>query len=443
MPDFLKNFFTAKYLALQILVALTLAGLVGWIATEETAIFGIQLTAILKFFGGLFVSALKMIVVPLILSAIVIGVTSMASQDSFGRIGTKTVGLYIVTGFLAIFTGLILVNLIAPGNIDPDQATVLVENIEGSADAESIAARTEGRDMGDLADIVSRAIPENIFAALGNNSGLLAIIFVGVIVGCFMSRLTGTSRETMDNLWQGIYDIMIMITMWIIRFAPIGVFALVTNVVIAAGLEIFENLGWFTLTVLLALVIHYFVWLPGLLYLGKINPIAYYGKVVKAQLMAFSTASSSATLPVTMESAEKAGVSNKVTSFVLPLGATVNMDGTALYECVVVIFIAQIYAVYAAANGIPFDFTLVDQIVVVILALLTSIGVAGIPAASLVAITLILIYLKLPADWLAIILAVDRILDMCRTSTNVTSDLTITALVARSEGEELPEVRAA
>jgi Na+/H+-dicarboxylate symporter len=171
-------------------------------------------------------------------------------------------------------------------------------------------------------------------------------------------------------------------------------------------------------------------------FVGGINPVTYYGKVVKAQLTAFSTASSAATLPVTIKSAGDAGVSNQVTSFVLPLGATVNMDGTALYECVVVIFIAQIYA---ATTGT--DFGIGQQLTVVLLALLTSIGVAGIPSASLVAIAIILPAVGLPAEWLAIILAVDRILDMCRTSTNVTSDLCITAMVASTEGEELSEIR--
>ena len=216
-------------------------------------------------------------------------------------------------------------------------------------------------------------------------------------------------------------------------------FALVTVVLVNTGFAAFKPLAWFVVTVLAALILHFFVWLPLMqVFLARVNPFKYYGKVAKAQLTAFSTASSSATLPVTIESAQDAGVSKRVSSFVLPLGATVNMDGTALYECVVVIFIAQISAV---VSGI--EFTIADQLLVVLLALVTSIGVAGVPAASLVAITLILGVLELPAEWLGIIIAVDRILDMCRTSTNVTSDLTIAAIVARSEGEELPEVRAA
>lgn len=444
MGDFFRDFFSAKNLHWQILAALVLACIVAFVATSETNIFGVPLTDIFGFFGSLFVNALKMIVVPLILAAVVVGVSNMASGEAFGRIGAKTVGFYVLTGFVAIFTGLLLVNIFQPGNMNAEDAQELIASIETSdeqAELETKISKAQ-QDTGvdstvSLVEIIKRAIPPNVLAAASNERNLLAIIFFGAVFGFFMSRLQGDSRETMNNVWNGVYDVMINITMWIMRFAPIGVFALVTNVLIATGLVIFQVLFWFFLTVFLALVIHFFVWLPLMLwFVGGINPVSYYGKVVKAQLTAFSTASSAATLPVTIKSAEDAGVSKRVTSFVLPLGATVNMDGTALYECVVVIFIAQIYAATTGA-----EFGIGQQLAVVLLALLTSIGVAGIPAASLVAIAIILPAVGLPAEWLAIILAVDRILDMCRTSTNVTSDLCITAMVASTEGEELSEIR--
>ena len=434
MNDFLRKAISYENLHWQIAGALVLACIFGYFADGNTTLFGVKLVDIFSFFGGLFMNALKMIVVPLILAAIVMGVANMAGQDSFGRIGAKTVGLYVVTGFFAIFTGLVLVNVIGPGEIPADQAQELVESIS-TDDVDSIQAKVKDRSAADLIDIIARAIPSNMFVA-ASEMNLLALIFIGVVFGTFMTRLQGEVRETMEKFWLGVHDVMIMITMWIMRFAPIGVLALVGKVLMLSGFGVFNVLLWFVVTVLLALVLHFFVWLPLLLrYVGGINPIKYYSKVVRAQLTAFSTASSSATLPVTINSAQNAGVSKRVTSFVLPLGATVNMDGTALYECVVVIFIAQIYA---AVNGI--EFTIAQQITVVIMALLTSIGVAGIPAASLIAITLILTMVGLPAEWIGIVLAVDRILDMCRTSTNVTSDLTITALVASTEGEELPEV---
>ena len=436
-----KELLSVKYLAWHILIALALACIVAFainaagLSAETEASIGNWI----GIFGTLFINALKMVVVPLVFAAIAVGVAGMASQKSFGRIGSKTIALYLVTGFIAIFTGLILVNVIQPGNMQIENAQELIASIEGTEDQANMASRIEGRSWWDLVQIIVRAVPPNIFDALTNNSGLLAIIFVAVVFGFFTTKLTGAVRETIDNLWQGMYDVTIAVTLWIIRFAPIGVFALVTVVLVQTGFDAFKPLFWFVLTVLLALALHFFVWLPLMqVFLARVNPFKYYGKVVKAQLTAFSTASSSATLPVTIESAQEAGVSKRVSSFVLPLGATVNMDGTALYECVVVIFIAQIYAV---VSGV--EFGIVDQLLVVLLALVTSIGVAGVPAASLVAITLILGVLELPAEWLAIILAVDRILDMCRTSTNVTSDLTIAAIVARSEGEELPDVRVA
>ena len=436
-----KELLAAKYLVWHILLALVLAVivylavLVFGVSAETKAI----MSSWIGIFGTLFINALKMVVVPLVFAAIAVGVAGMASQKSFGRIGSKTIALYLLTGLIAIFTGLILVNVIQPGNMSIESAQALITGVEGSEEQASMANRVEGRSWWDLIQIIVRAVPPNIFDALTNNGGLLAIIFVSVVFGFFTTKLGGVVRETVENLWQGMYDVTIAVTLWIIRFAPIGVFALVTVVLIQTGFGAFKPLGYFFGTVFAALFLHFFLWLPLMqVFLARVNPFKYYGKVVKAQLTAFSTASSSATLPVTIESAQEAGVSKRVSSFVLPLGATVNMDGTALYECVVVIFIAQIYAV---VSGESFGF--VDQLLVVLLALVTSIGVAGVPAASLVAITLILGVLGLPAEWLAIILVVDRILDMCRTSTNVTSDLTIAAIVARSEGEELPEVRTA
>ena len=417
----------------QIAMALALAALTGWLADESTVLFGAALLDILDFFGGLFLNALKMVVVPLILSSIIVGVSNMASQGAFGRVGGKTLGFYLATGLLSILTGLFLVNLIAPGATESARALAAA-----LPDAAQVMEKVEGRGAGDLLEVIKRAVPSNILQA-ALEVQLLALIFVGVVFGYFMSRLKGPAGETLQNFWVGVHDVMIMITMWIMRFAPIGVFALVGKTLIVSGFAALEALGLFFLTVLLALAVHFAVWLPLLLRLfAGIRPYAYYGKVAPAQLTAFSTASSSATLPVSMNSARQAGVSNRVTSFVLPLGATVNMDGTALYECVVVVFIAQVYAL---VSGV--EFGIAEQVTVVLLALLTSIGVAGIPAASLVAIALILPAVGLPVEALAIVLAVDRILDMCRTAVNVTSDLAITALVARTEGEELPGLQAA
>ncbi|MCE2437488.1 MAG: dicarboxylate/amino acid:cation symporter [Pseudomonadales bacterium] len=421
---------------LQILVALGLAAIVGLVVDVDTTILGASVYGILNYFGTLFVNALKMIVVPLVVATIIVGVANMAKQEAFGRVGGKTVGLYIATGLISVVTGLIFVNLVSPGHTE--SAQLLVDSVSVSSAQATVLEKVEGRSSMDIFEILLRAVPANILQA-ALEVQLLALIFVGVVFGFFMSRLQGSAGDTLRVFWDGVHDVMIMITMWIMRFAPIGVFALVGKVLIQSGWEAFQPLVWFFLTVFLALAVHFFVWLPLLLkYAGGIRPYAYYGKVLRAQLTAFSTASSSATLPVTLDSAEKAGISRKVTSFVLPLGATVNMDGTALYECVVVIFIAQLYAYTAGV-----DFTIGQQLIVVFLALVTSIGVAGVPAASLVAIALILPAVGLPVEWIGIVLVVDRLLDMCRTSVNVTSDLTISALIASSEKEELEDLRAA
>ena len=413
----------------QIAIALALSILVAWPSSPETMLLGVALIDVLDFFGGLFLNALKMVVVPLIVSSIIVGVRNMAGQDAFGRVGAKTVGFYLVTGLIAVATGLVLVNLIAPGSGDSAQAL-----LGALPDASTVLQKVEGRGAGDLVNVISRAVPSNVFEAAANTE-LLALIFVSVVFGYFMARMKGAAADTLQNFWTGIHDVMIAITMWVMRFAPIGVFALVTKTLMISGLGSLGALAWFFVTVLAALAIHFFLTLPLLQrFVGGIRPYAYYGKIAPAQLTAFSTASSSATLPVTLNSAEKAGISKRTTGFVLPLGATVNMDGTALYECVVVLFIAQIYGIDLGLGG---------QITVVALALLTSIGVAGIPSASLVAIALILPAVGLPVEALAVVLVVDRVLDMCRTSVNVTSDLTVTALVASGEGESLEDVRAA
>ena len=413
----------------QIAIALALAVLVAWPSGPETTLFGVALVDVLDFFGGLFLNALKMVVVPLIVSSIIVGVRNMAGQDAFGRVGAKTVGFYLVTGLIAVATGLVLVNLIAPGSGDSAQALRAA-----LPDASVVLEKVEGRGAGDLVNVISRAVPPNVIEAAANTE-LLALIFVSVVFGYFMARMKGAAADTLQNFWGGIHDVMIAITMWVMRFAPIGVFALVTKTLMISGLGSLGALAWFFVTVLAALAVHFFLTLPLLQrFVGGIRPYAYYGKIAPAQLTAFSTASSSATLPVTLNSAEKAGISKRTTGFVLPLGATVNMDGTALYECVVVLFIAQIYGI---------DLGLAGQVTVVALALLTSIGVAGIPSASLVAIALILPAVGLPVEALAVVLVVDRVLDMCRTSVNVTSDLTVTALVASGEGESLEDVRAA
>ncbi len=391
----------------------------------DASLFGLRFYDVYAFLGTLFLNALKMLIVPLIMSSIITGVAGIGDSGSMGRLGGKTLLYYLTTSLFAILVGLLLVNLVAPGIVDGEPARDIIPFEVDTAD---IAERVEGRGMGDVVNIFLRMVPTNVVSAAAQGQ-MLGLIFFSLLFGYFMTRIESSLSRTLQDFWQGMLAVMMQITEWVMMFAPIGVFALVAKVVASTGFAAFGPLLAFFLTVLSALAVHFLVTLPLILALvARVNPIRHYYAMVPALLTAFSTASSSATLPVTMECVEvRAGVSNRTTSFVLPLGATVNMDGTALYECVAAIFIAQ-------AFGLQLGFA--EQFTVVLIALLTSIGVAGIPAASLVAITIILTAIGLPVEAVGLILAVDRILDMCRTSVNIFSDSCGAVVIGRLEGEQ-------
>jgi Na+/H+-dicarboxylate symporter len=390
----------------------------------DASLLGMSIDDALDFVGQLFLNALKMLIVPLIVSSIIIGVAGIGDSENLGRLGGKTIGYYAMTSTLAIVVGLMMVNIIQPGVVEGSPQEVFGL----SQDTAELQAELADKGAGDIVAIFLRMIPTNVVQAASEGQ-MLGLIFFSLLYGFFLTRIPNQYAEAQYNFWNGMFEIMMRITDLVMRFAPIGVFALVASTVAQTGLAAFVPLAAFFFTVVAALAIHFLVTLPLLLkLLGGVSPVRHYRAVSPALLTAFSTASSSATLPVTMECVEKnAGVSNKTTSFVLPLGATVNMDGTALYECVAVMFIAQAYGI---------EMSLVTQFTVVLLALLTSIGVAGIPAASLVAISIILSAVGLPLEGIGLILAVDRILDMMRTAVNVTSDSAGAVIIAKSEGEE-------
>ena len=396
----------------QILIALILA-----------IIFGLFFTGFVKYItwiGDLFLRALKMIIVPLILTSIISGVANIGGASNLGKLGLKTLTYYLVTSLFAILIGLTMVNLIRPGVGADLGFQKNVQEIGGSSD---------------LGNILLRLVPTNIFDALAR-SDMLAIIFFSILFGYFITKINDNYKNLLINTVNAGFEVMMKLTSFIIKFAPIGIFGIVAGVVAeqagdkSALLGIVQRLGLYMSTVLLGLIIHAFITLPLILRLyGKVNPWLHFKAMTTPLLTAFSTSSSSATLPLTLEAVEdEVGVSNKITSFVLPLGATVNMDGTALYEFVAAIFIAQAY-------GIHLGF--VQQFVVVFTALLASIGAAGIPMAGLVMITVVLSSVGLPLEGVGLILAVDRILDMCRTTVNVWSDSCGAAVIAKSEGEIL------
>ncbi|MDP2962485.1 MAG: dicarboxylate/amino acid:cation symporter [Sulfurimicrobium sp.] len=409
----------------QILIALLLAAIAGSLAGTDGALLGVKFYDVFDFIGTLFLNALKMLIVPLVVSSIIVGIAGIGSGGAFGRLGLKTLLYYITTSLLAILVGLVIVNLVAPGMVNGEPAKHLIGLSENAGD---VVAKVEGKGTGDLVEIFLRMVPANVVAAAADGQ-MLGLIFFSLLFGFFMTKIEEAYAESMYNFWQGLFQVMMKITDWVMKFAPIGVFGLVAKVIASTGYGAFIPLAWFFLSVVGGLAVHFLVVLPLLLaFVGRVNPLRHYRAMAPALLTAFSTSSSAATLPLTMECVEKnAGVSNRTSSFVLPLGATVNMDGTALYECVAAMFIAQAY-------GIELGF--VQQFTIVLMALVTSIGVAAIPSASLVAIAIILAAIGLPVEAIGLILAVDRVLDMCRTSVNVFSDSCGAVIIARLSGEK-------
>jgi len=394
----------------QILIALVLAIFYG-LYMSETAV------SYVSWMGDVFLRALKMLIIPLIVSSLISGIANIGSGSNLGRLGLKTIGYYVTTSILAIVTGQILVNIIKPG-IGADLR--FSQKVEGLVE-----------NQRSLGDTLIEMVPENIFQAFNNND-MLAIIFFAVLFGFFVTRAGEENRNIMKKAFNAIFDVMMKITMFVIRFTPFGIFGIVAKVVSEQDdlADLASRMGLYMGTVILALAVHFFVTLPFILrFVGKVKVFRHMKNMSTPLLTAFSTSSSGATLPLTITAVENnSGVSNKISSFTLPLGATINMDGTALYECVAAIFIAQAYGV---------ELTLVQQGVIVLTALLASIGAAAIPMAGLVMITVILTAIGLPLEGVGLILAVDRILDMFRTCTNVWSDSCGAVIIAKSEGEEL------
>ena len=416
----------------QILIAIVLAFIAGVFVFEardssgvEPLIFGVQYLSIFDYVGTIFLNALKMIIVPLITSSIIVGVAGIGSGGDLGSLGGKTLLFYATTTLAAILVGLIIINAVGPGFVDGEPARELLA-LEGST--VDIAQKVEGKGIGDVAKVFQRMVPENVIKAAAENE-MLGLIFFAILFGYFMTKLSNDYAEPLFKFWNGIFHVMMRMTEWIMKFAPIGVFGLVAAVIAKAGYTATGPLAVFSLAVLAALAVHAFITLPLLLrFVGGVNPLQTMRGAAQAMLTAFSTASSSATLPVTMECVEEnIGVSNKISSFVLPLGATVNMNGTALYECAAAMFLAQAYGL---------ELTFGVQFAIVAIALMTSIGVAGVPSASLVAIAIIITSIGLPFEAIGVLMVFDRILDMARTSVNVWGDCSCATIVARLEGEE-------
>jgi proton glutamate symport protein len=410
----------------QILLALVLGVGAGLLWPRGTVLpGGLEPYAVFDFLGTLFLRALKMVIVPLLAGSIISGVAGVGASRGLGRMFGKTFAWYVTTSLMAILVGLLLVNIIHPGIID---GVAVGERMGLSEAPPELAEKLAGRGSGDIVGIVQRMVPENPVAAAAKGQ-MLPLIFFCLLFGIALTALPDDKRRVQLGFWETLFAAMMKITGWVIATAPIGIFGLMGKITATSGFAAFAPLARYGLTVLSALLIHAVIILPLLTRLvGNLSPLRQARVMAPALLTAFSTRSSSATLPLTMDRIENgAGVSNRVTSFVLPLGATINMDGTALYECVAAMFIAQAY-------GVELGF--LTQMLVVVTALLASIGAAGIPAAGLVMISVILEAVGLPLEGMALILAIDPLLDMCRTAVNVWSDSCGAVVVARSEGEK-------
>jgi Na+/H+-dicarboxylate symporter len=379
--------------------------------------------------GTAFIRLITMIVLPLVVASLLVGTASLGDLRKLGRIGSKTILYYLFTTAVAVVIGLVISNLIQPGSrVDPATRDSLAAQFEGQARSSiDIAAQAPS-----IKDVLLNIIPRNPVRSAADFD-LLPLIFFSLVFGAAISLLPDNTKTVVITFFSGINEASMIVIGWVMRLAPYAVFALIGAIVAQFGLDLLRSLLIYALTVILGLALHTFGTIAFLVrFAARLNPVEFFKRIVQVPIFAFSTSSSNATLPLTMSTAEnKLGVSKEVSSFVLPLGATINMDGTALYQAVAVMFIAQIY-------GIPLSLT--AQATVVLTATLASVGTAGVPSAGIITLIIVLQSIGLGgqvAAGIALILGVDRILDMLRTAVNVTGDLSCAVFIARTEGDAL------
>jgi len=379
----------------------------------------------IKPFGNMFINLLKLIAVPLILASLVKGVSDLKDISKLSKMGFKAIGFYLFTTVFAVCLGLIAVNIVKPGkSISEETRTAMLTTYGGQAFEKQTEANKQ-KGTGPL-QALEDIIPENIIAATSSNKMMLQVIFFALFLGIAMITLPEKKVQPFKDFFDSFNDIILRMIDLIMKGAPFGVFALMASLVAESpSMDIFKALGAYALTVIGGLLILIFVFYPTLIYLfTKRDPRKFLKQISPAQLLAFSTSSSAATLPVTMDVVEnKVGVDNEITSFVLPIGATVNMDGTSLYQAVAAVFIAQAFGM---------DLSLMAQLGIIVTATLASIGSAAVPSAGMVMLVIVLAQAGIPEAGLALIFAVDRPLDMVRTVANVTSDCTVATIIAKS-----------
>jgi proton glutamate symport protein len=411
----------------KIIIGMILGVVFGLIANE----FGLHkfTSDWIKPWGVIFVNLLKLIAVPLVFASLIKGVSSLSDISRLSRIGSKTILLYIFSTVLSVTIGLFLVNSFNPGDsFSEEKKTELRTKYSSKADMKINDARIV-ENNGPLQFVVD-IVPSNIIDASSKNKNMLQVIFFALLFGISMIMLPDEKVKYVKGFFEGINDVILQIVDLIMKLAPYGVFALLSSLVVDFGgsVDLFIALGFYSLTVIIGLLLMIFVIYPIILRLfTNIQYLNFFKAIMPAQMLAFSTSSSAATLPVTMDRCENnLGVSKEVSSFVLPLGATINMDGTSLYQAVAAVFIAQAFG---------FDLDLTAQLTIVLTATLASIGAAAVPGAGMVMLVIVLSSVGIDPEGIALIFAVDRILDMLRTVVNVTGDATVATVIASSEGQ--------
>ena len=381
----------------------------------------------IKPFGTIFINALKLIAVPLILASLIKGVSDLKDLSKLSSMGSKTIGIYIVTTLIAVSIGITVVNIVKPGNsISEKTRKELVVNYQGATNSKIIAAEKQ-KEAGPLEALVN-IVPSNIFNAASNNGNMLQVIFFAIFFGIGIILIPEEKSKPVKAFFDGVNEVILKMIDIIMLSAPFGVFALLAALVVESpSLDLFKALGWYALCVIFGLILMILVYILLVYTITRKTPSFFINGISPAQLLAFSTSSSAATLPVTMERVEEhLGVEEEVSSFVLPIGATINMDGTSLYQAVAAVFIAQ-------AFGMDLSFSV--QLGIIATATLASIGSAAVPGAGMVMLVIVLAQAGIPEAGLALIFAVDRPLDMCRTTVNVTGDAAVSMIIAKTMGK--------
>lgn len=389
-------------------------------------------------FGIIFMNLLQVVAIPMILTSLIVGITSLNDMQKLGRIGGRTIGTFVLTTIFAISIGLIAVNILKPGNALPENIkNSLLEEQKAVSDARQQTAE-EIKSQGPLKPLMD-LFPPNIIDAASNNKNMLQIVVLAMVFGVALIMIPREKSAPVIHLFDGLNEMVMKVVDLIMLIAPLGVFALMANVVVdLAGddsskiLSLLKGLGLYGMTVLVGLLLHLvLVYLSIVYFIGKTNPIWFLKKMRPVQLLAFSTSSSNATLPLNIENAEKElGVEEEISGFVLPLGATINMDGTSLYQAVAAVFISQVFKM---------DLSFADQLTIVATATLASVGSAGVPGAGVVMLVIVLNSVGIPPQGIALVLGIDRILDMCRTAVNVTGDAAVAMAMSQLEGKIIRE----